>query len=159
MAIVFDTDRKHIVLDSSSESWAVIWSRWVEWHAVNRQWPLAFRLVGGIDLGSGIAIPPYFFLLNGWRVRPMEAHHILTLDGNGFVEGGGVPVVSTLGVFQVVVNYTVPVQAQALVIDGGGTGSLSDADATKVAEKVWAHYARSLTQSDALTTAQYLALK
>lgn len=118
MAITFDTVRKHIVLDSAAHSAAEIWSRWVDWHADNSQWPLAFMLVGGIALGGGLFIPPYFFLLNGWRVRPMEASHNLTITGNLFVDGGGVPVVSTLGTYQVNVNYTVPVQAQGIATSG-----------------------------------------
>lgn len=120
MAITFDTVRKHIVLDSSNESWAVIWSRWIDWAALpeNRQWPLAFDLVGGISLGGGLFIPPYFFLKNGWLVRPMEANHDLILTGNGFVEGGGVPVAQTLGIFRVNVQYTVPVQAQGIATNG-----------------------------------------
>jgi hypothetical protein len=54
----------------------------------------------------------------GWRVRPMESSHNLTITGNLFVEGGGVPVVATLGTYQVNVNYTVPVQAQGISTSG-----------------------------------------
>lgn len=118
MAITFDTVRKHIVLDSAAHSAAEIWSRWVDWHADNSQWPLAFMLVGGIALGGGLFIPPYFFLQGAWRVRPMEADHDLTITGNLFVDGGGVPVVRTLGSWQVNVNYTVPVQAQGIATSG-----------------------------------------
>ena len=52
----------------------------------------------------------------------MESNHNLTITGNLFVDGGGVPVVSTLGTFQVNVNYTVPVQAQGIATGGGGGG-------------------------------------
>jgi hypothetical protein len=52
----------------------------------------------------------------------MEANHDLVITGNLFVEGGGVPVVRTLGQFQVNVNYTVPVQAQAFIPTGSGGG-------------------------------------
>lgn len=118
MAIVVDGATRRIVLDSASVTAAQIWSAWVDWHASNPQWFLAFRQVGGDALGAGLFIPPYFFLLNGWRVRPMESNHNLTITGNLFVEGGGVPVVSTLGTFQVNVNYTVPVQAQGISTSG-----------------------------------------
>lgn len=118
MAMALDGPSRRIVLDSSVASAAEIWSRWVDWHTANPQWPLAFLLVGGINLGGGLFIPPYFFLLNGWRVRPMEANHNLTINGNLFVDGGGVPVVSTLGTYQVNVNYTVPVQAQGISTSG-----------------------------------------
>lgn len=49
----------------------------------------------------------------------MESNHNLTITGNLFVEGGGVPVVQTLGTYQVNVNYTVPVQAQGISTSGG----------------------------------------
>jgi len=132
--ITFDTTRKHIVLDSTSVTAATIWSRWVDWHALNQQWPIAFSLVGGVALGGDLFISPYFFLMNGWRVRPMEANQNLTITGNLFVTGGGIPVVSTLGVYQVNTNYTVPVQAQGIVTSGSTGPSAAD-----IATAVWAH--------------------
>ena len=126
MAFTIDGATKRIVLDSASVTAAEIWSRWVDWHPANTEWPLAFTLVGGIALGGGLFIPPYFFLLNGWRVRPMESNHNLTITGNLFVDGGGVPVVSTLGTFQVNVNYTVPVQAQGISTSGSTGPSAAD---------------------------------
>ena len=129
--ITFDTARKHIVLDSASVTAAQIWSRWVDWVADNQQWPLAFQLVGGIALGGGLFIPPYYFLQSGWRVRPMEANQNLLIEGNLFVDGGGVPVVSTLGTFQVNVNYTVPVQAQG-ISTSGSTGPTAAEIATAI---------------------------
>lgn len=122
MAITFDGAGRRIVLDSASASAADIWSRWVDWHASHAHWPFAFRQVGGDALGGGLFIPPYFFLLNGWRVRPMEASHTLIITGNLFVDGGGVPVVPTLGAFNVSAQYTVPVQAQGIETGGGGGG-------------------------------------
>ena len=131
MAITFDTARKHIVLDSVGVSAAVIWSRWVDWHLLNPQWPLAFRQVGGDDLGGGLLIPPYYFLVNGWRVRPMEANQTLTVEGNLFVDGGGDPIVPTLGVYQVLTKLVVPVQAQG--ISTGGSGGLTSGQAAQLA--------------------------
>lgn len=120
MPITFDGASKRIILDSASVTAAEIWSRWVDWAASNPQWLPAFRQAGGDELGGGLFIPVYFFLQNGWRVRPMEANHTLIINGNLFVEGGGVPVVNTLGAFNVSVQYTVPVQAQGISISGGG---------------------------------------
>lgn len=122
MAITFDGPNKRIILDSTSSSAATIWSDWVDWLASdtnNTKWLSAMRQVGGDDLGGGLLIPPYIFLLNGWRVRPMEANHTLIITGNLFVDGGGVPVVQTLGSYNVSVQYTVPVQAQAFSTEGG----------------------------------------
>lgn len=75
-------------------------------------------------------MPGYYFLINGWRVRPMEADQHLVIDGNLIVAEGGSPVVPTLGVFRVVAEFTVPVQAQAMITDGSGGGNANvDADA------------------------------
>ena len=144
MAITLDGATKRFILDSASVSAAQIWSAWVDWHEANQQWPLAFQLVGGNALGGGLFIPPYFFLLNGWRVRPMEASHNLTITGNLFVDGGGVPVVSTLGTYQVNVNYTVPVQAQGIATSGS-TGPT----ASEIAAAVRADIAAELARIDA----------
>lgn len=144
MAITLDGATRRIILDSASVGAAQIWSAWVDWHEANQQWPLAFQLVGGNALGGGLFIPPYFFLMNGWRVRPMEASHNLTITGNLFVDGGGVPVVGTLGTYQVNVNYTVPVQAQGIATSGS-TGPT----ASEIAAAVRADIAAELARIDA----------
>lgn len=126
MAFDINGATKLITLDSASVTAAEIWSRWVDWHPANTEWPLAFTLVGGVALGGGLFIPPYFFLMNGWRVRPMNSDHSLTITGNLFVDGGGIPVVATASVHQVNVNYTVPVQAQGIATSGSTGPSAAD---------------------------------
>jgi hypothetical protein len=136
MTITVDPANKRIILDSASATAQSIYAAWVDWVVLsdNVKYPPAFSSVGGDSLGSGLYVPPYYFLLNGWRVRPMEASHNLTITGNLFVDGGGVPVVSTLGTFQVNVNYTVPVQAQG-ISTSGSTGPTS----SEIASAVWQH--------------------
>jgi hypothetical protein len=145
LGMVFDPGAKQIILETDSVSATTLWSRWVDWFLTgsNSQWDPAFRQVGGDDLGSGLLIPPYFFLLNGWRIRPREANHNLTITGNLFVDGGGVPVGPTLGVYQVNVNYTVPVQAQGINISGGGACP----SASEIATAVWANAIREMSVS------------
>lgn len=131
MPTTFDPTARRIILDTASISAEQIWTDWVDWAALsdNSKWPPAFLQIGGDALGSGLFIPVYIFLLNGWRVRPMEANHTLIITGNLFVDGGGVPVVPTLGAFNVSVQYTVPVQAQG-ISTGGSTVTPAD---------IWAH--------------------
>lgn len=131
MATSFDPVNRRIILDTASISAEQIWTDWVDWSALsdNSKWPPAFLQIGGDSLGSGLFIPVYMFLLNGWRVRPMEANHSLIITGNLFVDGGGVPVVNTLGAFNVSTQYTVPVQAQG-ISTGGSTVTPAD---------IWAH--------------------
>lgn len=135
MAITLDPANKRIILDSASVTAQALYAAWVDWVALsdNMKYLPAFSAVGGDDLGGGLSIPPYYFLLNGWRVRPMESSHNLTITGNLFVDGGGVPVVNTLGTFQVNVNYTVPVQAQG-ISTSGSTAPTSEQNA----DAVWA---------------------
>jgi hypothetical protein len=124
MAIVFDPATRRIILDSASVTATEIYSRWVDWAATsdNLKYGMVIRQVGSDDLGGGLSIPPYYFLQGDWRVRPMEASHTLIITGNLFVEGGGVPVVQTLGSYNVSVQYTVPVQAQGISTSGGSSG-------------------------------------
>jgi hypothetical protein len=134
MAIAYDGAAKIITLDTNFVQAEEIWSRWVDWYAENSNWLPALKQVGGDDLGSGLYIPLYFFLLNGWRVRPLESDHTLTIVGNLLPEGGGVPVVRTLGPYQVNVNYTVPVLAQGISVAGGSGPSAEEiADAVVAA--------------------------
>ena len=124
--ITIDGATKRIVLDSDSVSASQIWSAWVDWREENPQWSLAFRQAGGDSLGGGLYIPPYFFLQPGWKVRPREADHQLVITGNLFTEDASSPVVNTLGSYNVSVQYTVPVQAQAMATSGGAGGLTSE---------------------------------
>lgn len=143
MPIVFDPAAKRVILDSASVTATELYSRSADWLALsdNAKYGAVFRQVGGDDLGAGLSIPPYLFLQGDWRVRPMEANHNLQITGNLFVEGGGVPVVSTLGTYQVNVNYTVPVQAQG-ISTSGSTGPT----AAEMAAAVRAELAAELAQ-------------
>jgi hypothetical protein len=134
MAITFDPSAKRIILDTVSVSATELYSRWVDWAAQddNIKYGMVIRQVGSDDLGSGLSIPPYYFLQGSWKVRPMESNHNLTITGNLFVEGGGVPVVPTLGTYQVMVNYTVPVQAQGI-----STSQSSGPTSSQIAQAVW----------------------
>ena len=128
MAITFDPANKRVILDTASVTATELYSRSCDWLATsdNAKYGAVFRQVGSDDLGGGLSIPPYFFLQGLWRVRPMESNHNLTITGNLFVEGGGVPVVNTLGGFQVNVNYTVPVQAQGISTSGSTAPTVAE---------------------------------
>ena len=136
MKILFDGLSKRIVLNSTSVTASEIWSRYMDWLAAdsnNAKWGLAMTQIGGDDLGSGLFVPIYVFLQNGWRVRPMESSHQLMITGNLFVAEGGSPVVNTLGNYNVIVQYTVPVQAQAMATSGG-SGGLTSEQASQLAK-------------------------
>lgn len=127
MAITFDALNRRIILDSNLVSAAEIWIAWSNWVNVsdNSKWLPALKQVGGDNLGSGLSIPAYIFLINNWRVRPMEQDHDLVITGNLVVEDGSSPVVRTLGQYQVNTRYTVPVQAQG-INTGGSNFTVED---------------------------------
>lgn len=128
MAISFDGATKVISLSTGTVELSVrdLWSRWVDWSLTsdNSKYLLAFSQVGGdsIDETVGTAIPVYIFMLNGWKIRPQEASHTLTVnDGILVVDGGGDPFLNTIGTYNVRINYSQPVQA-ITVSTGGGSG-------------------------------------
>lgn len=69
---------------------------------------------GGPDINpaKGTSIPTYAYLENGWRIRPDEVNHLLTVTGGVvLVQGGGNPFVDTVGAFNVQIQFEQPVQA------------------------------------------------
>jgi len=137
VAITFDPAARRVILDSAAASASEIWSRWTDWatQGDNLKHPPAMRQLGGDSLGGSLLVPIYIFLLNGWRVRPMESNHTLSIVGNLFVEEGGSPVVNTIGAFNVSTTLTVPVQAQGY--NTGGSAALSPSDIAAIAAAVW----------------------
>lgn len=117
MAITFNASTKIIQLDSASVSAATIWSRWVDWFCTsdNSKYLPAMRVSGGELVNGSIYQPSYFYLLDGWRIRPMEANHDLEITGNINIDGDpGNPITSTVGTYQVNTRYVVPVAAQVI---------------------------------------------
>lgn len=115
-----------------------VYSRWADWVATagNAVFLPAFATLGGddIDAVAGTKIPIYAFLINGWRIRPREASHTLTVnDGILLVAGGGDPFVNTVGTFVVRINYQQPVQAISFATGGGAGPTAND-----IALAVWA---------------------
>jgi hypothetical protein len=98
----------------------------VDWFLTsdNSKYELAMSQVGGndIDVSAGTKIPPYIYLLNGWKVKPKEANHTLNVtNGVLLVDGGGDPFTNTTGSYIVRINYQQPVQAISFSTGGGGT--------------------------------------
>ena len=131
MAVTFDGPNKRIIATSGTTTLDVrdVYSRWKEWvqSGDNAKWAQAFRVAGGDPIGGGNYVSSYFFLLNGWRIRPQEANHTLTVSGSVVVDGGGDAFVATLGSYRVLTVQAVPVKAET--VDTGGGGGTCDTTA------------------------------
>lgn len=73
--VTFDGATKIIQVDAGIETIDAravysAWKDWVRTTAANAKWLPAFDVVGGDDLGGGLTAPIYFFLINGWTIRP-----------------------------------------------------------------------------------------
>ena len=130
MSVTFDGINKLIIAQSGTtmlDVGADLYSRWKDWaiSSDNAKYEQAFRVVGGDPTVGGNTIAGYFFLTNGWKLRPQEANHTLTIDGILLDDGGGDPYVSTLGTFNVRINATIPLQAEAIIVETGTSGLTS----------------------------------
>lgn len=104
MAIVFDPANKRIILDTDSVTVVELYSRSVDWltQSDNLKYGQIFRQVGGDAISPTQNLGSTFFILNGWKIRPMEAPHTLVVDGNLYTDPAGFsPFTSTLGGFNV----------------------------------------------------------
>lgn len=95
------------VSGDTSLDWIEIYSEWKDWlldDPITRGgYPPAFRVVGGEARGGGAPrLGTTFFLCNGWKFRPAEYSHHVTLNGNIVTDPAGARVwVPTLGAFTV----------------------------------------------------------
>lgn len=143
----FDGANKLIILDSDFVDVPTLYSDWKRWlkESDNIKYLRAFVTVGGEPIGAGKSITPYYFLDNGWRVRPMEAEHLLTVDGLLLTVENVSPFVPTLGNYNVLIEKLVAVNAQTIEVN---TGSGLTAE----------QQAQLLKASKALSTGQFIAL-
>jgi len=139
MGMTFDGATKVITLTEGTIAVSVrdIWSRWVDWYLTsdNSKYLPAFINIGGddIDPATGSTIPIFAFLMNGWKIKPQESSHTLTVsDGVLLVDGGGDPFIDTEGYYVVRINYQQPVQA--ITVSTGGGGGLTTEEHTALTE-------------------------
>lgn len=86
-----------------------IYSNWKEWLSVgdNAKYAQALSAVGGDAITDQQFVGITYFLENGWRIKPFDSDHILTITGNIYTrEPGGDPFVPTDGNFKVTVSTT-----------------------------------------------------
>ncbi len=106
MVVTFDGVNRIITEVSTGTdneiSVAEVYSRWKLYVKANPQFLQAMSVVGGDPITPTQNLGATFFLENGWRIRPAEFSHKLTMVGNLFTrEPGQSPFVDTIGAFTV----------------------------------------------------------
>ena len=144
-SFTFDGPSKIIscVIGTTTFSAAELYSRWKDWLVEDpsrtRFEPAFSGSVGGEPLGGGVFVGGYFFLQNGWVVRPQEADHQLIVSGNLYpIPDTANLFTSTLGGFQVLVGMRTSSLTQQIVTSSGGGGTGTRPTAGEIAEAVWA---------------------
>lgn len=128
-----------------------IYSKWKEWVLSNPQWVLAFRTFGNDPLGSNLFAGDYYFLNNssGWRIKPEEKNHTLTISGNLFGEDQNLPIfVSTIGNYNVAIRQGFSSLAQTV----SSSSSITTQDKTDIISGVGVNL--DTLKSDILTDSQ-----
>lgn len=124
----FNGTSKLIIVDSGIIELDVkvdLYSDWKEWAATgdNAKYLQAMRVVGGDPTVGAKSVAPYFFLMNGWKVRPYEGNHILNVSGNLFVDSpetyGNNLFVQTLSAYNVLTNLVTTSDATILTVSTG----------------------------------------
>jgi len=98
MAFTFDGPNKIIECDPGTDQFSAstIYSAWKRWaqQGDNAKYQRAFEdSVGANPLGGNVLLGSYYFITNGWKIRPQDTDHTLILEGNLF------PVPDTAGIF------------------------------------------------------------
>ena len=130
MKVTFDGAVKLIIVDediTALDVQADLYSTWKEWVQMdsNAKYLAALRTVGGDPTVGVKSVAPYFFLMNGWKIRPYEGNHTLIITGNLFVDEpetyGSNITVTTIGDYQVLVNMATTSDAITILSGSGVT--------------------------------------
>jgi hypothetical protein len=144
MGYTFNGSTKIVSLTSGTTILDVrdIYSRWKDWVISDgANFLPAFQVVGGdpIDEIAGVYVTSYFFLTNGWRIRPQEANHKLNVvNGILLTIEGTDPFLSTLGTYNVLVLYSQPIKSETVSTGGGGA----------TPAQIWSYTDRTLTDGN-----------
>jgi hypothetical protein len=135
--VTFDGPQRLIIVDNGVTQLSAkeVYSAWKEWVTLsdNAKFAQAFSVLGGDPLPGARSLGSTYFLENGWKIRPFEGNHTLTLEGNLYARDGTDPFVSTIGVYQVRINLSTSNLVDTVATGGGGGLTVS-----QVRDAVWA---------------------
>jgi len=128
--VVFDGDSLLVKVNEGVTTLDIqtdLYSDWKEWFqtGTNSKFLPALRTIGGDPTIEQKVVAPYFFLMNGWKIKPYSWNHTLNLIGNLFVDNpetyGANVVVPPDGYFTVLVNMSTTSDASKLMVGSGVT--------------------------------------
>lgn len=117
-----------------------IYSEWKEWvkESDNSKYWMAFTALGGDPLTDTQNLGSTFFLENGWRIKPAERDHKLTIEGNLFTrEVGESPYIPTTGGFTVAIETRTSNLVDTITVGSGVTSEDVANIAANSAAKTW----------------------
>lgn len=167
MAIAtFDGATSAIQLNNGVTAFDVVnlYSNWKDWSASNMQYPPAFRYVGGDPLVGGQALGITYFLTNGWRIRPQQANHMLTVTGDLFTDEGDTPFLPIDGCYSATIIQKVSSLSTVSYVNTSGPAAPTTSEITSAIMNADLSQYRSTTglggflYNKVLTVAKYLAL-
>jgi len=113
--MVFLPNDKIVVFESFNVTAQEIYSSWADWVPVsdNAKYPQAMRCFGGDDTENGQRASQYYFFMNGWKGRVMEANGETNVGGLLYSDDGLKPVLDPVGNYKTNIVYEKPFLATA----------------------------------------------
>lgn len=110
--VTFDGINRLIIINFGETSIDVaidVYGDWKEWilQSDNSKYTVAISAIGGDPIGGGRYLGSTFFLENGWKLRPYEGNHVLSVVGNLYTRDGSSPFVPTIGSYNVLTSMQV----------------------------------------------------
>ncbi|MFZ2202244.1 MAG: hypothetical protein WAV56_02495 [Microgenomates group bacterium] len=139
--MTYDPSNKLFILNNSVTAFDVVVDLYSDakedWltNATLNKFRFPLLAVGGQSIGGGQVISPYIMLRYGWKIRPYEADHTLTVSGNLITDDETTPYASVLGEYQVIIKSIV--SSNSLTSGGSGAVNLTASDIANIADGVW----------------------
>lgn len=143
MGVTFNGTSKLIICSAGTTRINVksdVYSTWKEWLVIgnNSKYLPALSAIGGDPITDVQYLGSTFFLENGWKIRPCESSHTLTVEGNLYTRDGSSPIVSTLGNYNVMVNMSRSNLIDTVSTSGGSGTGITTSDIEDIVQAVWA---------------------
>jgi hypothetical protein len=136
--MTYDADNRIFILNTGVTAFDVVVDLysdakedWLSNTILNKfKFPLV--AIGGQAIGGGQIISPYIMLRYGWKIRPYEGDHTLTVAGNLITDDETSPFVAVLGDYQVIIKSIVTSNSLT-----AGSVAISPTDLANIADGVW----------------------